>query len=663
MQTIRLRHRRGSRATLLAALALLVGCGDDPEAPAEAPSGSSAPERGAEDPSAPPVPAFPDLAAERGLVWSNRSGSADKRFILEANGSGLALLDLGRDGDLDVLLAQGVESIPALLEGPGARLEVFTNNGAGRFTAAGPAAVTGERLGAWWTGLAVGDLEGDGDADVVAGAFGDLAVLRQNSGGGLERVPPHAAGLWPRDALLVPHPSNSNLARTGILTPGADRPAGFAPLWTTSLALFDADRDGVLDLYVGRYLALDPVAPPHGSLGTDALSLPCSWKGHPVYCGPRGLTAQPDAIFRGRGNGTFEDVSALWLPDHVAGFTLAVTPFDADMDGDTDLHVANDSVPDLLLWNGITAGTGLRDIAPAAGLAVNPDGLSEAGMGAAVGDLDRDGRFDLAVTNFSGEPTQLHLALGGPSGSRHGAPLRYRNVTYATGLASATRNLLSWSTHLLDFDLDGRLELFCANGHVYPQADREGTGTRYGQPDTLMRFDSDLRATALVLASPSAFEPALGTRAVAAGDVDGDGAIDLVLGHIDAPVGLALNRSTRDHHRLVVTCEGPEFTNLSQGGDGVAWRTPRDGMGTRVVCVPDIPMGAQEFALLQEVQTARGFQSASAPALIFGLGDAIGVRELTFLWPSGAVETLTDIAADQHIRVREGQGIVQQEDL
>jgi len=552
-------------------------------------------------------------------VHRNVSGSPEKRTVLEANGAGVALLDLESDGDLDVVFAQGVSSLGKLMYVRGADLVVFANDGQGRFEPrAGPG------LSGWWTGLATGDVNGDGRTDLVAGAYGDLALLLQDTGG--------------------------SLVRTGTdLTP---EPHANAPLWTTSLALFDADRDGALDLYVGRYLDLDPLAPPEGQLGEGALALPCWWQGHEVFCGPRGLPAQLDAVYRGDGRGGFTEHTVEWLPDLRPAYTLGVAPFDADGDGDTDLAVANDSVANSLWINALAEGPGVfLERGLSAGIALSADGEAEAGMGVAVGDVNRDGAFDLVVTNFSGEPTQLYF----------GAPVGFTCESYRLGLANATRRLLSWGVHLVDFDGDGRLELFTANGHVYPQADLPGTGTRYRQPDTLFRLGE--RVLPYEVRSASVFDAEEGTRGSAVGDVDGDGAPDLVLARIDAPAALGINHLDPGASRLLVRCLGPRSNREDPPG---RFRTPPDGKGARVVVVPAFPPGTaaeDEFALLAEVQTAQGYQSASSEWLHFGLGDLQGYASITVLWPSGRREVLPAGAARRRLTLREGDGIVHEQEL
>jgi hypothetical protein len=611
---------------------LAAGCG---EAAVPAPeAASTAPARPA--PPGPAGPAAPvrwdgpvDEAAERGLDYVNVSGGPAKATILEANGAGVAVIDLEHDGDLDLVFAQGLPSLEALVDGPGADLEVFLNDGSGRFARA-----PGPGLAGWWTGLAVGDLDGDGDADLVAGGFGQLQVLLQGEEGSLGRAP--RGDLMPVEG-------------TARLDPGEPRAPGQPPWWVTSLALFDADRDGSLDLYVGQYLELDPVDPPLGSLGEGALAVPCRWRGHPVYCGPVGLVPQPDRLLRGRGDGTFEDRTGQWLRDDFLGYTLGVLPFDADGDGDTDLYVACDSVANQLLVND---GRGaFTDVAFSAGVALSPDGAPEAGMGLASGDVDRDGRLDLAVTNFSGEPTALYL--GGPEG--------FVNVTHRAGLYRETRDLLSWGVHLVDLDADGWLELFTANGHVYPQADEPDTGTRYGQAATLWRLGPDLRARRVPATSVrSLLAPEIGARGSALGDFDGDGAPDLVLARIDAPAALGMNRGGPGAQRLAVRCLGPRRGEAVPGA--AVGRTPADGIGTRLTVVP-VPGSAGTQPFVAEVQTTCGYQSASTPWLHFGLGSASRYAELVVEWPSGRVERLPGGAADRRLTIREGRGIVREEPL
>jgi hypothetical protein len=266
--------------------------------------------------------------------------------------------------------------------------------------------------------------------------------------------------------------------------------------------------------------------------------------------------------------------------------------------------------------------------------------------------VNRDGVLDLAITNFSSEPTQLYF----------GASTGFTCESYRLGLANETRRLLSWGVHLVDFDGDGLLELFTANGHVYPQADLPGTGTRYRQPDTLFRLHAGAsRVTPYALEGPSVFAVQAGTRGSAVGDVNKDGAPDLVLARLDAPAGLGINRLAPGAARVLVRCLGP----MKSPPEG-RFRTPPDGKGARVVLVPAFPPGTppeKEFALLAEVQTAQGYQSASSEWLHFGLGDLPGYAALTVLWPSGRREVLPAGPANRRLVVREGEGIVHTEEL
>ena len=555
---------------------------------------------------------FSDEAHDRGLVHENQSGAREKRAILEAGGAGVALLDLNSDDDLDAVFAQGCDSIEALLRGDGADLAVFSNSEGSFVELPAPG------LSGWWTGLATGDLDSDGDTDLVAAGFGSLRVLLQGDDGALK-------------------------AGAELLAPGELLSERGAPAWCTSVATLDADQDGHLDLYVGRYLDLDPRAIPVDALGDGVLAVPCRWKGLDVYCGPRGLTAQTDLLLMGNGDGTFRDESHRLLGER-AGYTLSVLPFDADGDGDTDIAVACDSSPNRL-W--ISDGAGrFSDFGYEAGFALSMDGRPEAGMGLAAGDVDRDGRLDLAITNFSEEPTRLLL----------GAKRGYTDVTYRYGLNAESRPLLSWGAHLIDFDGAGFLELFTTNGHVYPQADDELTGTSYAQADSLWRLSPEARCERVEPRGPSSILGLRrGTRGSAVGDVDGDGRPDLLISAIDEAAILGMNRFGPNNARVCVRLLGPADQTAG------APKTPRDGTGAR--CVLVVGEGRGEHALLRETFTAAGYQSASSPWLHFGLGDAKTYSSLQISWPSGATEELPGGPVGRKLWVREGEGVIREESL
>jgi hypothetical protein len=334
------------------------------------------------------------------------------------------------------------------------------------------------------------------------------------------------------------------------------------------------------------------------------------------------------------GTGRFVDSSER-LDGLAPAYTLAVATLDVEGDGDTDLYVAVDSLPNHL-W--INEGGRFVDVGWSAGVAVSSDGAAEAGMGVAVGDVDRNGRLDLAVTNFSGETTQLYL------GSERGFDVG----THRYGLQRETRELLSWSAHFVDLDADGWLELFTTNGHVYPEADLSDTGTRYGQPAMLWRLGPGARAERVAPhGADSLLFPALGARGAAVGDFDLDGAVDLVLARIDGPAALGMNR-TGDPG-------GP-------GGAG-ARLTVRlvddslaDAIGARAVLAVADGAGGERLAVA-EVRTAEGYQSASSPWLHFGLGAAQRFERIDVRWPSGQSETIPGGPAGRMITIREGHGI------
>jgi len=513
-------------------------------------------------------------------------GSPDKNYILEVNGGGLALEDFDGDGDVDLFLVDGSTLEAAAAELPGRPPRLFLNDGGGRFAPAGEAwALDGGR---WGMGVAAGDLDGDGWPDLVITQWGPDRVVLNRGGQGFEEI----------------------TARAGLQ----------GERWGTSAALLDYDRDGVLDLAVVNYLAFDPeaIAPPGG---------PCRWKGYDVMCGPEGLTPVHDQLYRGRGDGTFEEVTvrAGFRPEG-AGFGLGVTTLDYDGDGDTDLYVSNDSTPNHL-WENQGDGT-FREQGYLRAVSHDSGGREQAGMGIGCADVNGDGRQDLLVTNFSGESNALYLSRG---------KLGFRERSSAAGMGGPGVTTLGWGALLEDFDLDGHVDAVVLNGHVYPQADRAGTDTSYAQPDHFFRNTGDGEGRFEL--APCSDGPDRVSRAAAAADVDGDGDLDVVALELDGAVRL-LRNTTRGPES---GSAGPHWLRVRLAARGAN----RAGLGARLVAV------WEGGARASEVRTAGGFQ-ASVPAEVhFGLGAAQRLERLTIHWPSGTEQVLEQVAADRALRVEE----------
>ncbi|MEO6711766.1 MAG: VCBS repeat-containing protein, partial [Planctomycetota bacterium] len=414
-------------------------------------------------------------------------GTKAKDYIIEVNGGGLALADVDNDGDPDLVVVDG-STLERVAKGePGFPPRVFLNDGRGIFSPAGPAwSMSGGR---WGMGIAAGDVDGDGLVDLVITQWGPTRLFLNQAGKGLKEA--------------------------------SDKAGFVGSRWGTSAALFDSGRDGFLDLAVVNYLAFDPllVAKPGGE---------CTWKSYPVMCGPEGLTPQHDQLYKGHGDGTFEDATqaARFVPTE-AGFGLGAMTLDYDGDGDTDLYVANDSTPNHL-WENQGDGT-FQERGFARGVSHDANGKEQASMGIACADLDSDGREDLLVTNFSGESISLYASKG---------PKSFRERSSATGLAGPSLRMLSWGTSFADVDLDGDLDLFVFNGHVYPQADLPGTDTSYVQADQLFRNDGAGHFTVEPLSDA---RPRV-SRASTFGDIDGDGDVDIVALELNGEVRVLRNQ-------------------------------------------------------------------------------------------------------------------------
>ena len=432
-----------------------------------------------------------DVAAEAGIDLLNVSGGPAKDYIVDANGNGAAFFDYDNDDDLDVLIVNG-STREKFAQGGDPMVALYRNDGSGRYRDV--TSSSGFERRGWGSGVCVGDYDNDGARDVFITAFGADALWRNTGKGTFVDV---------------------------------TRSAGFEETrWGTSCAFADYDHDGYLDLYVANYVAFDDKTIP--ARGTTAN---CRFMATDVFCGPKRLTGDLDVLYRNNGNGTFSDATARTGVKDPGYYGFGVVFTDLNDDGWPDIYVANDSVPNLLFRNRGN-GTFVEEGLPA-GAALSGDGRPQAGMGVDAGDYNGDGLPDLVVTNFSHDYNTLYE--NGPAGV-------FTDRSYATGVASTAGPYLGWGVKLVDLDNDGRLDIFIANGHVYPEVDKHGLGTRYQQrKQVFLNEGTRFRHASADIGGGLLLEKS--SRGAAFGDYDNDGDVDvLVINMNDRPTLLRNER-------------------------------------------------------------------------------------------------------------------------
>lgn len=488
------------------------------------------------------------------LPFKHDKGDSGRRYIVETMGSGGALFDADGDGDLDLYLLNGA-SLPGCERAvPGNAL--LMNDGRGNFAAA--AHPHGLADAGYSMGCCVGDFDNDGAVDVYVTNFGKNRLYR-NIGGGVFRDVTDQAGV------------------------GDAR-------WGASAAFADLDRDGYLDLYVTNYLDFTIEKHKECTLG----------KGVPAYCSPDAYPPARDTVYRNNGDGTFADVTASWGISGL-GKGLGVLCLDYDRDGFLDVYVANDGVANTLLRN--VEGKRFEDTTLICGVGYNDHGMAQAGMGVTAGDFSGDGFMEIFVTNLSSETNVLYRSRGQEW---------FEDATAASRLGAPSLLYTGFGTVNGDFDRDGDLDLFVANGHVIDNIHQFYDYYVYGQTDQL--YENDGRGV-----FTEATEPWLGVKGVAGrvgrgamcGDVDDDGDLDIVVTNCGGPAVLYRCRGSARTHWLAVELVGSG---------------PRDPVGARVEVVAG---GRTRHA---EWHGGGSYLCHDDTRLHFGLGNIPRVERVVVTW-------------------------------
>jgi hypothetical protein len=538
---------------------------------------------------------FTNVARESGLNIKTVFGGEHKnKYLLETTGCGIAFYDYDNDGWLDIFVVNG-SHLEGFPAGSEPTSHLFRNNRDGTFTDV--TAKSGIAHSGWGQGVCVGDYDNDGWDDLFITYYGKN-VLYHNNGDGTFTDVSQKAGV-----------------------------AGKGMRWNTGCAFVDYDHDGRLDLFVANYIDMDLATAPVPESG------PCLYKGVMVACGPPGLQGGKNILYHNNGDGTFADVSeAAGIFRANGTYGLGVLTADFDNDGWPDIYVANDSTASALYHNKKN-GT-FADIAIEAGCALSPDGKPQAGMGVSAADYDLDGNLDLVKTNFAGDTPSLYHNLGGGA---------FEDATFAAGLGAHTQ-FLGWGCGFFDFDNDGWPDILICNGHVYPEVEQLNTEAGYPQRKLLYHNLHNGRFADVSMQAGAGLSDPVAARGCAFGDFDNDGNIDVVVNTVNDYPQLLRCRSTLANNWIKIRTIGT--------------KSNRSGIGARLTCVTHVSGETKPHQQIDEVRSGGSYISQNDLRIHFGLGKAEKVDTLEIRWPSGQIDTLKDVKANQLIFVKEGAGIL-----
>jgi len=530
---------------------------------------------------APAADIFTDITAQAGIQWKHSSGESKDCYLIEAMGGGVAFLDFDQDGLMDIFLATG-GATPHAPDARAPRNALYRNLGNGKFedvTAKSGLA----QIPFYGMGVAVGDYDNDGYPDIYITGYPTSALFHNNHDGTFTNV---------------------------TETAGVSNPDKFA----ASAAWFDYDRDGRLDLFVTNYARFSYDGPQH-----------CSYQGQPTYCAQTAYPGDVPRLYHNDGNGRFTDVTAQAGLSRLNGRALGVVAVDVDDDGWTDLFVARDASPNLLLVNQHD-GT-FQDNGLSAEIALNADGVARAGMGVDAGDVIGNGWPSFVVTNFHDERHALFV---------HPGKLPFDEETIGSGLAAMTRSFVGWGTHFLDFDNDGNLDLMIVTGHLNTVIEQTRHDVSYREPPLLLKNDGKAHFRNMEKEAGPIFQQKFRARGLAVGDIDNDGRADVIFTRLnESPI---LLRNTWDY--------AGAWIGLQLRGT----RSNRDAIGAKVA----VSLAGRK--LVRWITGGSSYLSSHDKRLLFGLGarpPATVSAEIH--WPSGQIQVVHDLAINRYHQISEPQ--------
>ncbi len=538
---------------------------------------------------APPPPRFEDVSKQAGLTVSNIA-EPEQHYIIESTSGGVGFIDCDNDGKLDIVTINS-STVDRYRAGGDLMVTLYHQDADLKFTDITQAA--GLTRKGWGMGVAVADFDNDGWQDLYVTGYGGNALYRNLGNCKFEDVT-DKAGL-----------------RVGGYSEGA--------------AWGDYNRDGFVDLFVPRYLSMDLDKLPK----PDAADKLCDFQGISMECARRGHNGETDFLFRNRGDGTFEDVSKKAGVDD-PGRYLGMQGMWADYDNDgwPDLYVTNDGGPNYLYHNKHD-GT-FEDVGLYSGAALSLEGQERGSMGVDFGDIDHDGRLDIFVSNFAGEANALYWNQGERG---------FTDISWPSGIARPSVSYVGWGTAFFDMDNDGWLDLFVANGHVFPQMDNVKGSAPYRQPVLLFRNKRNRSFEDVTALAGLDKLPAASRRGAAFGDVNNDGKVDILLLNVGQPPTLLINRTETDNHAVLFRLVGT--------------KSNKSAIGARFTVTSG---GVTQFS---EVRSGSSYCSQNDLRLHFGLGKDSTISSVELAWPSGKKEVYKDLAADFIYTIVEDKGIAE----